>query len=298
MSTTTKTSCPAVFFGTERFSARVLESLLASGIDIEAVITKPDSKRGRGKKLTAPEVKLLAEKHEITVFQPTNSAELLSACQQTNGCVGILASYGKILPQTALDRFQHGILNIHPSLLPRYRGSSPIEAAILNADSQTGVSLIKLIAEMDAGPIYAQTKIDLLGDETKADLYNRLADLGSQLVIDNFSQIVKGRLTAKPQADDKCNYCSYLTKEQAELNPESSTSQQLACQIRAFQDYPKPKLELFGHKCIILDATASNQPESPVAIQCADQNFINVWRLVSPSGKTMTAEDFVRGYKK
>ena len=160
-----------LFFGTDLFSAATLGSLIEAEYTIGAVITKPDSKSGRGQKLTKPLVAQIAEAHGIPVWQPIKlldiSNDITALNTASNEVVGVLSSFGRIVPQSIIDLFPLGIINIHPSLLPLYRGPSPIETAIENGDQQTGVSIMKLSAEMDAGPIYAQQVYVLDGTETQ-----------------------------------------------------------------------------------------------------------------------------------
>ena len=164
MSKTTPTSGtsrqPIVFFGTEDFSLYSLRALVEAGFNIVAVITKPDSRRGRSNKLIQPAVKQFASQHHIPVWQPKRLKDIISDIKNiTPQPTGVLVSYGKIIPQTIIDLFQPGIINVHPSLLPKYRGPSPIESAIANRDKITGVTIMQLEQAMDAGPIYHQQKL-------------------------------------------------------------------------------------------------------------------------------------------
>ena len=161
MSKTTPTSGisrqPIVFFGTEDFSLYSLRALVEAGFNIVAVITKLDSRRGRSNKLVQPAVKQFASQHHIPVWQPNRLKDIISDIKNiTPQPTGVLVSYGKIIPQTIIDLFHPGVINVHPSLLPKYRGPSPIESAIANRDKNTGVTIMRLEQAMDAGPIYYQ----------------------------------------------------------------------------------------------------------------------------------------------
>ena len=160
------------FFGTEDYSLDVLRALVDNNFSIACVITKPDSKRGRGHKLVEPPVKAFAKEHHIPVLQPQKVNEIAGYIKDLQPITGVLVAYGKIIPQSIIDLFYPGIINVHPSLLPKYRGPSPIESAIINRDNETGVSIMKLDAQMDAGPIYTQIHKKLSGAETKPQLYN------------------------------------------------------------------------------------------------------------------------------
>ena len=186
MSKTTPTSGisrqPIVFFGTEDFSLYSLRVLVEAGFNIVAVITKPDSRRGRSNKLIQPAVKQFASQHHIPVWQPNRLKDIINDIKNiTPRPTGVLVSYGKIIPQTIIDLFQPGIINVHPSLLPKYRGPSPIESAIANRDKITGVTIMRLEQAMDAGPIYYQEIYSLNFTETQLELYQTLGQLGAQL---------------------------------------------------------------------------------------------------------------------
>jgi hypothetical protein len=286
-----------VFFGTEDYSATVLDNLLGAGIAIEAVITKPDLKKGRGQKLQAPAVKTIAESYNVTIYQPENLAQMRDAIVQTSRFGAILVSFGKIIPQDIIDSFELGIINLHPSLLPKYRGPSPIESAIYNGDNITGVSIMTLNDKMDAGAIYAQAPVKLTPVTTASQLYQQTAQLGSKLLIQILPQIIAGKLIPEPQDDTQATYCSLLTKAQGWLNPEQSSADQLVNQIRAYNVFPKSRLEIYDQICIITDASADSQPTSPLNFECVDGQFLNIHQLIAPSGKTMTATAFINGYK-
>lgn len=286
-----------VFFGTEDFSAEVLARLIEAGFDFEAIITKPDAKKGRGQKLQAPTVKIIAENYNIPVFQPQNLTEMRACIAQTSRTVGLLVSFGKIIPQDIIDGFQFGIINLHPSLLPKYRGPSPIETAILNGDDITGVTVMSLDAKMDAGPIYAQTVIQLTPQTTANDLYRLSSQIGSKLLVQTIPKIMTGTLKPEAQIESQASYCKLLIKSQNYLDPESASAQQLANQIRAFERFPRSRMVIFEQPCIITKAIASPEITSPINFECKDGNFLNINQLIAPSGKTMSAEGFINGYK-
>ncbi len=285
------------FFGTEKFSATVFERLLEARFQFEAVITKPDAKKGRGQKLTPPPIKTLALKHGIQVLQPENNQQLIEMTSKLQARAAVLVSYGKIIPQQVLDCFETGIINLHPSLLPKYRGPSPIESTILNGNNETGVSLIRLVKKMDAGPIYASKKLELNQSETASWLYQKLASLGSQLLIEKLPQILAGDLQPQAQDEDKASYCQLLLKESSVLRPDLFSATELERQIRAYQIFPRSRYVFNGHKCIILEAKISNEP-GILAIKDKNNDYLNVVKLITPNGKTTSAESFVNGYLK
>ena len=222
-----------IFFGTEAFSADALRALIASNFNVVAVVTKPDQPKGRGHKLTEPLVKTIAREHDIPVWQPTKLADVAEQITSLQPVAGVLVSYGKIIPQSIIDLFTPGIINVHPSLLSRYRGPSPIEAAIIHHDNQTGVTIMQLSAAMDAGPIYAQRIIPLDHTETKPALYATLSRIGNQLLVDTLPDILSGALTPTPQNDADATYCSLLSKQDGLLDPADLTAVQAEARVRA-----------------------------------------------------------------
>ena len=285
-----------IFFGTEAFSADALRALIASNFNVVAVVTKPDQPKGRGHKLTEPLVKTIAREHDIPVWQPTKLADVAEQITSLQPVAGVLVSYGKIIPQSIIDLFTPGIINVHPSLLPRYRGPSPIEAAIIHHDNQTGVTIMQLSAAMDAGPIYAQHIIPLDHTETKPALYATLSHIGNQLLIDTLPDILSGALTPTPQNDADVTYCSLLSKQDGLLDPADLTAVQAEARIRAFLGFPRTRLPLGDQTLIITRAHVSKTAETPLSVQFSDGNYLAPDELIAPSGKTMTAEAFLRGH--
>ena len=285
-----------IFFGTEAFSADALRALIASNFNVVAVVTKPDQPKGRGHKLTEPLVKTIAREHDIPVWQPTKLADVAEQITSLQPVAGVLVSYGKIIPQSIIDLFTPGIINVHPSLLPRYRGPSPIEAAIIHHDNQTGVTIMQLSAAMDAGPIYAQRIIPLDHTETKPALYATLSRIGNQLLVDTLPDILSGALTPTPQNDADATYCSLLSKQDGLLDPADLTAVQAEARVRAFLGFPRTRLPLGDQTLIITRAHVSKTAETPLSVQFSDGNYLAPDELIAPSGKTMTAEAFLRGH--
>lgn len=293
----TSTSTKIIFFGTEDFSLTSLTSLIEAGYDIAAVVTKPDTKRGRGQRLTPPSVKVLAERHNIPVWQPGNLTDILDDIRALQPVTGVLVSYGKIIPQSIIDLFSPGIINLHPSLLPQYRGPSPIESAILNGDQQTGISIMQLSAKMDAGPVYAAKIHPLHGTETKTELYHTLATVGTNLLIESLPQIIDGSLLPQAQDESAATYSQLLTKQDGILDPSTLTAEEADRHVRAYLGYPKSKLTVSGHEVIVTKAHVSPTKNTPLDILCGDGVFLAVDELISPTGRRMTAEAFLNGLR-
>lgn len=292
----TKTSKKIVFFGTEDFSLVSLGKLIEAGYPIVAIVTKPDSHKGRGQKLTAPSVKVLAKKHNIPVWQPTKISDIADDIKRCGNVAGVLVSYGKIIPQSIIDLFTPGIVNVHPSLLPLYRGPSPIESAIANGDSQTGVSIMQLAAAMDAGPVYAQEAFPLSGKETRSALYDVLADNGATLLIDTLPSILDGSLQPYEQDETHASYCQLLQKSDAFLDTAHLTAPEAERQVRAHLNFPKTKTTVLGYDIIITKSHIEDHKKTPLDILCQDGAYLSIDELIAPSGRAMNAEAFLNGY--
>ncbi len=294
----THTSKTIVFFGTDEFSAASLRELIAKGFSIAAVVTKPDSQKGRGRKLTKSIVKEIAEQHAIPVWQPVKVTEIAENIEALKNPIGVLVSYGKIIPESIIKLFTPGIVNVHPSLLPKYRGPSPIESAVLHGDTETGVTIMQLSKAMDAGPIYSQITVQLNDTETAPDLEIQLAELGAQQLTLTLPTIISEHAVPTPQHDESATYCQLLSKDDSILDTKNLTAEQAERQVRAYLAFPKTKTEVAGHQIVITKAHITNEQESVLSIKCADNRFLTIDELIGPSGKPMTAKAFLNGYGK
>ena len=291
---------PIIFFGTEDFSAVSLQKLIDEGFKIVGIITKPDSRKGRGQKFQAPKGKQIGEKFNIPVLQPQKISEITDFVKKFEKPAGVLVSFGRIIPQEIIDLFTPAIVNVHPSLLPKYRGSSPIESAILNGDEKTGVSLMKLSKEMDAGDVYSQKEIELSKTETASDLYKTCGEIGAEMLVRDLPKIISGEIKGQKQDDSQAKYCQLLKKSDALLSQDMQTAEQAEQQIRAFEIFPKSKIKLGEHLIIVKSAKVvnSNPENSPLTLKFAKGTFLKLERLITPNGKETTAESFENGYLK
>ena len=206
----------------------------------------------------------------------------------------VLASFGVIIHQDLLDLFENtgGIINLHPSLLPQYRGPSPIESAILNGDEDFGISIMKLGKKMDAGPIYYQTTIDG-ASLTKAELYHQLATLGAEWLVDNLFNLP----APIAQNEDKATYCEKLDRSMSPLDPKKPALR-LLYEIRAFASWPKSTYTFYGKECIIHTAHIADTAESPLSILCSDGKYLIIDEIQPAGKKSMPAAAFLNGYAK
>ena len=293
-----KPSKKLVFFGTEDFSLPSLQALAEGGFHVVAVVTKPDSARGRSKQLVEPAVKTYGASRGIPVYQPEKLRDIETELQALSPDVGVLVSYGKLLPQRTLDIFSPiCIVNVHPSLLPQYRGPAPIEAAILHGDQTTGITIMRLTLGMDEGPIFAQETYPLSGTETKPALTKLLADRGATFLVEQLPAILSGQLLATEQKNSDVSYTSLTLKSDGILDPLTDTAYALERKVRAYLGFPKTRLTIGNIDVIV---TSSKVAESllldALVIPCAEKTYLEIVELVAPSGKTMTGNDFKRGY--
>jgi methionyl-tRNA formyltransferase len=228
-----------VFAGTPDFALASLKALVAAGGDVVAVYTQPDRPAGRGRKLTASPVKRFATEKGIAVLQPESlrDAEAAAELAALRPDVMIVAAYGLILPQNVLDIPRHGCLNVHASILPRWRGAAPIQAAILADDEATGVCLMAMTAGLDCGPVYSCESINIGAEESAGELHDRLAVLGGELLVADLPKILAGELTAHEQDESRACYAAKIEKQDA-LIDWSLTADECHRHIRAYNPVP------------------------------------------------------------
>lgn len=291
-----------VLFGNERLSsgyaphgAPTLQALIDNGYDVCAIVAHFEA--GRSRNARELEIETIAKLRNIPVLLPTKPRDIYDQLVSLHADAGILVAYGRIIPQDVIDIFPYGILNIHPSLLPQYRGATPIEQAILDGASETGVSIMKLVREMDAGPIYAQQHVTLDGTETKQELTDQLLTKGAQMIIDVLPRILEGTLEPKPQDESSATFSSLISKSDGVIDPTKS-SEQLEREIRAYAGWPKSRLALFGHQVIVTQARIANSADDGTLVIACNPGWLEITELVAPSGKKMTGADFLRGYHK
>ena len=229
-----------IFAGTPAFAATHLQSIIDQGQhEVIAVYTQPDRPAGRGKKLTASAVKLLAEQFNLPLFQPeslktSDQQQLLS---QHNADLMVVVAYGLLLPQAVLDIPKLGCINVHASLLPRWRGAAPIQRAIEAGDSETGVSIMQMEAGLDTGPVISTAHCDIEANDTSVTLFEKLADLGGPALLSALSKIESGTAVASAQDEQQSTYAHKIDKSEALINwSDSATS--IARKIRAFNPFP------------------------------------------------------------
>ena len=238
-----------VFAGTPDFARESLQALIDADMAPDAVLTQPDRPAGRGKKLTASPVKQLAADHRLPVLQPQTlkDEETAATLRAIDADVFVVAAYGLLLPQQILDIPRSGCINVHASLLPRWRGAAPIQAAILAGDESSGVSLMQMEAGLDTGPVFATAEISLAAGETAGELHDRLATLGGELLVQHLSAIVDGTLPAIAQDDSVSTYAPKFRSVDARLDW-SSPAAELQRVVRAYNPVPGAWFEFRGER--------------------------------------------------
>ena len=228
-----------IFMATPQFSVPILNALIEN-YNLVAVVTQPDKKVGRKQILTASPIKQLALENKVQVLQPksvTGNAEFIRRLTELKPDLIVVAAYGFILPKELLDIPQYGVINVHASLLPKYRGASPIQAAILNCDKTTGVVIMLMDEKMDHGPILAQQKAEIEEAETFKTLHDKLSILGTHLLIDTLAKWINKEIKPKEQNHDQATYCKLITKEDGKINWHKSASE-IERQVRALNPWP------------------------------------------------------------
>lgn len=299
-----------IFAGTPDFAAQHLQALLDSDHNVIAVYTQPDKPAGRGKKLQASPVKQLAEAHNIPVYQPKSlrKEEAQAELKALNADVMVVVAYGLILPKAVLNAPKYGCLNVHGSILPRWRGAAPIQRAIWAGDSETGVTIMQMDVGLDTGDMLHKVYTEILPTETSASLYQKLAELAPPALLDVLNGLETAQFTPEKQDDDLANYAEKLTKEEAKLDW-TMPAAQLERNIRAFNPAPIAFLtvEVNGkeERVKVYQANVLPHQAKPLGtilafdktgLQIATQDgVLNITQLQPQGKKPMSVQDFLNG---
>lgn len=311
-----------IFMGTPQFAVPALEALIAGaapgvvlpeGYQLVTVITRVDKPAGRGQEIVYSPVKQVALAHGIPVWQPGSlkRPENIEALAAYHADLYIVAAFGQILPQAVIDQPRYGTLNIHASLLPKYRGVSPISEAILQGDAESGVTIMLIDAGVDTGPMLLKRSIPLAADETTGSLMTKLATLGAQVLLEALPLWVAGEITPQPQDEQKASHTRMLRKEDGEIRWERPAAV-LAREVRAYTPWPGSYTHWRGKLLKIVKAHALlSEPDSqvpPGTVSLLEEAGHRLLAVVTGAGrllverlqlegrKAMSAEEFVRGY--
>ena len=299
-----------VFMGTPDFAVPSLERLIQAGHTVCGVFCQPDKPVGRHQnKLQAPPVKECALAHDIPVFQPVKLRDgtALAQIQELAPELIVVAAYGRILPDDILAAPPRGCINVHSSLLPKYRGAAPINWAVLNGDSETGVTIMHMAHDLDAGDIIDQAATPIDPDETVVSLHDRLAQMGAELLVKVVADIAAGTAARTPQDHGKATLAPMLSRE---LSPMDFTrpARELHNQVRGLIPWPAAVTELGGSRCkvfstSVLDAHTDAAPGAILAagkegiqVACGGGTVLRIDELQADGGKRMKAADYLRGH--
>ena len=289
-----------VFMGSPDFSVPVLEALVEAGHDIAAVYCQPPRPAGRGKKDRPGPVHARAEELGLEVRHPVSlkGVDEQKAFDELNADVAVVVAYGLILPPAVLDAPKHGCLNIHASLLPRWRGAAPIHRAIMAGDTETGVCIMQMEAGLDTGPVLLREATPIGEQETTAQLHDRLSVMGARLIADALAQL--GNLTANPQPEDGVTYAYKIDKTEAKIDW-ARPAVEVDRLIRGLSPFPGAKCEMEGEQVKLLASRVVDKTGAPgqvldgLVIACGE-GALEVLRAQRPGKRAMDADDFLRGF--
>ena len=298
-----------VFMGTPEFAVPSLKALVGAGHEICGVFTQPDKPKNRGMKLQEPPVKEYALSIGLPVFQPAKvrDGEALGILQALNPDLIAMAAYGKILPVDILALPRLGCVNVHSSLLPKYRGAAPINWAILNGEDETGVTIMYMAEGMDTGDILAQAKTPIGLNENAAQLFVRLADIGAGLLVETVAALEAGKVSPVPQDSARASYAPMLSKEQSPLDWTRS-ARQLHDHVRGLYPWPSALMVLDGIRCKVLQTALAGESggktpgtvlqadKKGLRVACGDGQALDILELQPNGKKAMSSPAFLLGH--
>ncbi len=299
-----------VFMGTPDFAAASLEKLIEEKFDVVGVFTQPDKPKGRGMEMSFSPVKELALQHGLPVFQPEKmrDGKALAQIEELQPDILVVVAYGRILPDDILAVPKFGAINVHGSLLPKYRGAAPIQWSVLNGDKVTGVSTMYLASEMDTGDIIYTSSTEIGEYETSGELFDRLMNMGAELLVKTLIDIENGSAPRTPQDHSQASYVGQLDKSICPIDW-NKTPRQVLKHIYGLQPWPVATMELEGktYRVFGADYTTNHTDKAPgcvvsagnegLEIACAYGETLMITELQAPGKKRMSAGDFLRGHK-
>ncbi len=297
-----------LYFGTPRFAVPTLERLIASPHEVVGVVTQPDRPRGRGQKVTASPVKVVAVAHQIPVLQPTQlrDAAWLDEVAALRADIGVVAAYGRILPQALLDLPPRGLINVHASLLPRWRGAAPIHRAVLAGDAVTGVTIMRVVLALDAGPMLARIETPIAADDTSDTLEVRLAAVGGDLLVETLDRLSAGSVDEVPQDDTLVTYAERVQRAESVVDW-AQPAARIDRQVRGLQPWPLAVVHVETRSVALLHSFVVDHESlqgAPGTIVAATQDALHVAcapgvlaiTQVKPEGRRpMAVRDFLNG---
>ena len=295
--------------GSPEFALPTLRKLIEAGHEVVAVFTQPDRPVGRGRRLAPPPVKAFAMERGLAVYQPLSISkhDVVAELRRLAPDVGVIAAYGQILRQPVLDVPPLGVLNVHASLLPRWRGAAPIPAAILAGDEVMGATIMQVRLALDAGPMLARVEVPIGPDDTTASLTPRIAEAGAALLVDMLPRWAAGAIAAEEQDERLATYAPQIEKADALIDWERDTTERVQRKVRAYNPWPVAYSHLDGQPLRILECSPAPRPAEapPGTILAAGAAFcvvtadaaVEVTRVQGPGGRAMAAADYLRGHR-
>ena len=298
-----------VFMGTPDFASASLEALMKNRFDVTAVFTQPDKPRGRGMEVSFCDVKKVALAHDLPVYQPTTlrTEEATELIRELNPDILVVVAYGKLIPDDILAIPRYGAVNVHGSLLPKYRGAAPIQWAVLNGDDITGITTMYLASKMDCGDIIYQAETKIGEYETSGELFDRLKVMGADLLIKTLNDIESGTAPRIPQNDEDASVVHMLDKSICPIDF-TATSRQVIKKIYGLQPWPVAvadiggndlkifKAEYTGHRFDKTPGTVVSADNNGIEIVCGDGMSILITEVQASGKKRMPASDYLRGH--
>lgn len=298
-----------LFMGTPDFAAGVLESIYEAGHEIVAVVTQPDKPKGRGKEMAMSAVKEYALSKNLCILQPVRikAEEAVETLREYDADIFVVAAFGQILSKEILDMPRFGCINVHASLLPKYRGASPIQWSIMCGEEETGVTIMQMDEGLDTGAMLTRVVVPITSEDTGESLFNKLAVAGAKLCVDTLTEIEKGNINPVPQDEESVTYAKLLTKQMGEIDF-SKKSIEIERLIRAFTPWPGTYTHLNGKTLKIQKAFCDEKnfdredgeivsvTSDEIVISCGE-GCLKVTELQLEGKKRMSAHDFLLGYK-
>jgi methionyl-tRNA formyltransferase len=292
-----------LFWGTPDFATPALRALTGEGMDVVGVVTQPDRPRGRSRSELVPSpVKLVAMEEGLPLLQPESprTDAFFAEVQALEPDLSVVVAYGHILPRAVVDLPPRGTLNIHASLLPRWRGAAPIQRALLAGDRETGISIMQMDEGLDTGPVLAQRSVPVGDDDDAGSLHERLAELGAEMIVAALTEIAAGRARPLPQPPEGATYARKLAKHETQLDW-THPAAELERAVRAFRPTPGASTRLDGEPLklwrarVVAARLAPGEIAGGLVVGCG-QGALEVLELQRPGGKRLSAAEFLRGH--
>ena len=297
-----------VYFGTPEFAVPTLRALLASRHHVAAVVSQPDRPKGRGQHLQPTPTKQLAESRGVPVLQPLKLRDdaFLRAMEDLEPDLGVVAAYGRILPDALLRIPRLGMINVHASLLPAYRGAAPVHRAVIAGERETGVSIMRVVSELDAGPVFTTARMPIGDDATSPEVEARLAELGASRLLDVVEHLAAGRAVEVPQDHARATHAAKITKEEGRIEW-SLPAAAIHDRVRGLQPWPMVSIAIDGvrhllHRTTVSDERTTAEPGTVVAaaqgrlaIAAGDGRVVDVLEIQPEGRRVMKSADYLAG---